>query len=414
MNKIFTLIAFCFSCYYAQAQLSIPVSGSSAIITFESTVADVSNGAFDGSGFQSTPSTGQLDSDAFSTDGFGSDASFGSTCTSGDCARGADANGGVGTGGIYSFNVAGDSFIGVQPGSSDFTPGDITLAVTNNSGGVLIAFTLNFERWVNNDQGRSNSLNVSVSNDDVAYTQISAFDFTSAAASDVLGFVASPLSSTVTLGAPVADGGVFYIRWEGDDVSGGGSRDEFGIDDIQITNLILPIELTSFTATPQDRTTLLNWQTASEINNDFMAIETSTDGENFKEIGRVQGAGTTNETQQYQLVDENPSQGLNYYRLLQVDYDGTATYSKVVTVNFGQNTGDVSIYPNPTTNDLTIKFPANWEGETVITVLNGLGQVVKIITNPNQTFSVNDLPAGMYNLRITNGRQSISKPFVKN
>ncbi|MFT4759241.1 MAG: hypothetical protein ACI9XO_000132 [Paraglaciecola sp.] len=177
---------------------------------------------------------------------------------------------------------------------------------------------------------------------------------------------------------------------------------------------ILPVELQNFSAEVRNKTTVLIWSTASELNNDFMAIQASTDGKNFQEIGRVKGAGTTNEMQQYQLVHENPSQGLNYYRLLQVDYDGTATYSKVVTANFTQNNGEISIYPNPTTDDLTIKYPVNWEGETVISVLNGLGQVVKVITNPIQTFSVSDLPVGLYNLRITNGRQSVSKPFIKN
>jgi hypothetical protein len=180
------------------------------------------------------------------------------------------------------------------------------------------------------------------------------------------------------------------------------------------SDAVLPIELISFTATPKEKSTQINWTTSSELNNDYMAIERSTDSKNFQEIGMVFGAGTTDERQEYSFVDDTPFQGFNYYRLRQVDYDGTINYSKIVTVEFEQiNNDDISIYPNPTTDALTIKFPENWEGETVISVLNGLGQVVKVINEPTQTFSVIDLPTGIYNLQVTNGRQSVSKFFVK-
>ncbi|MFK7771152.1 MAG: T9SS type A sorting domain-containing protein [Saprospiraceae bacterium] len=175
----------------------------------------------------------------------------------------------------------------------------------------------------------------------------------------------------------------------------------------------LPIELLRFTAKAHNQTVIVKWSTATELNNDYMLIERSTDSRELQEIGMVQGAGTTNELQEYTFIDKNPEAGINYYRLLQVDFDGTATSSNIVSIDFTPKNGDLSIYPNPTTDILTIKYPVKWKDKTVITIMNSLGQIVKVINEPAETFSVSDLPVGMYNLQVTNGLQSISKFFAK-
>lgn len=178
-------------------------------------------------------------------------------------------------------------------------------------------------------------------------------------------------------------------------------------------NAILPVELVNLTALKSDKTALIQWTTASEINNDYFTIQASTDGKNFKEMGQVKGAGTTDIVQEYHFTDNSPVQGLNYYRLLQVDYDGTATYSKVVIVNFRSNDDEITIFPNPTTDVLTVKFPTFWEGETMITISNNLGQTVKIVDEISETLSVQDLPNSFYFLTISNGNQTVTKRFQK-
>lgn len=190
---------------------------------------------FSGSGFAPTPAAGQLDSDIWRVTGL-SDGSttFGGTFDSGDFARGTDANGGVSTGGVYAFDVSGNTFIGLQPGGSDVTPGTVTLKLTNDTGSAVTSIDVSYDIMVNNDQDRANSMNLAWSLDDTTYNAVAALDYTSPEASDALGFQAVARSTTLT-GFTLADGESMYIQWQTDDVSGGGSRDELGLDNISVT-----------------------------------------------------------------------------------------------------------------------------------------------------------------------------------
>src|SRR5690606_7492371 len=86
----------------------------------------------------------------------------------------------------------------------------------------------------------------------------------------------------------------------------------------------LPITLTTFTARQLEATKVtLDWTTASEENNDYFAIEYSADGRHFDELGMVRGAGSTTTSQHYSFIHHHPVAGSNYYRLRQVDFDGT-------------------------------------------------------------------------------------------
>jgi hypothetical protein len=94
----------------------------------------------------------------------------------------------------------------------------------------------------------------------------------------------------------------------------------------------LPIDLLHFSATPKEGNVILDWTTASEINNDYFSIERSTDAIHFNEIARVNGAANSNQLISYQSVDEKPLKGLSYYRLRQTDFDGTTSHSNIETV----------------------------------------------------------------------------------
>lgn len=115
----------------------------------------------------------------------------------------------------------------------------------------------------------------------------------------------------------------------------------------------LPVEMLYFTAELQQGETILDWATASELNNDRFEIERSVDGVEFETIGQVAGYGTTDLESEYSFVDAAPRQGLNYYRLKQVDFDGKFEYSKVVFVDYSDP--DIQFkavaYPNPTNQD---------------------------------------------------------------
>jgi len=191
---------------------------------------------FTGSGFTPSPAAGQLDSDIWRTTGFDTSVAFGGTCTSGDCARGS-STGGVSTGGVYAFNVGGGNIaLGVQPGGSDFTPGDFTLKVENTTGSTIANIYISYTIWVYNDQPRANSFNFSYSTDDTSYTSVSALDYTSPAAADSPASWNSVNRVTTLTSINLADGAFLYLKWTGNDVSGGGSRDEFALDDIEVRN----------------------------------------------------------------------------------------------------------------------------------------------------------------------------------
>lgn len=218
-------------------------------IDFDSTLSGVSNGAFTGAGFQSSPTAGQLDSDAWAVTGWndpaGGTLTFGGTRTTAgtDFTRGTAAAA-VTTGGIYGYDVdatAGvNRALGIQPGSSDWAPGTLTLRVQNSSGSAIASVSVDYTVYVRNDQGRANSFNFSYSTDNTTYTSVASADLTSTATLDALGLVSNSRSVSVT-GLTVTDGSFFYLRWSGADVSGSGSRDEFALDDIDISVAGAPV-----------------------------------------------------------------------------------------------------------------------------------------------------------------------------
>ncbi|MEL6319401.1 MAG: ExeM/NucH family extracellular endonuclease, partial [Cyanobacteria bacterium J06626_14] len=199
-------------------------------------VEDFNN--FTGSGFAPDPATGQLDSDAWSVTGLSDgDLDFGGTEASGDFARGT-STGGVSSGGVYSFEVeSGNSILGVQPTGSDFTPGEFILKLQNDGDSTVTEVDVDYVIRFLNDQGRGNSLNFSFSEDGNSFTSVDGLDFVTPEAADALGWQSVDRETTIT-GLDIAPDETFFLKWTGNDVSGGGSRDEYGIDDIQVTNLV--------------------------------------------------------------------------------------------------------------------------------------------------------------------------------
>ena len=247
--------AFCLAAVPAAAGVAFSTPGQSIAIDFDNGVtinrgADGSgSGRFTGSGFgdpnAGTP-VGSLDSRAWAVNGMSDGStSFGDVRTSGDFARGTDADGGVGTGGIYAFLVDGgaNTLLGVQPGGSDFAPGGLFLRVQNLTGAVLNTVSVAYDIWVNNDQARSNALDLlfdtgpgrvnPAPNMGTTY-QNAGLDFASAAAADGLGFQRAAQQSTTLTGLNIADGDFLYLQFQGRDVTGLGTRDEFGLDNISL------------------------------------------------------------------------------------------------------------------------------------------------------------------------------------
>lgn len=191
------------------------------------------------------------------------------------------------------------------------------------------------------------------------------------------------------------------------------------LDDVVVSgpSCMLPISLLSFTATPQNKTTLIKWTTSQELNNDYMAVERSSDGRNFTEIGRMQGAGNSDEAQQYSLIDKQPMAGVNYYRLRQVDFDGTTHFHKIVSVHFDAVDSDIRIAPTAVANHVMVYLPAVLNNDATINVYDANGRLWQssqmTAGNAQAQFDFSQLAAGNYFLQIIDGQNLSTLRFTK-
>lgn len=219
-----------------------------------------------------------------------------------------------------------------------------------------------------------------------------------------VGFSFMPDEAFVSIG--------FRIVYYGGTVSG-----YLAVDDVFLSGLApLPVKLTSFTARPQGRTTVLDWATASEENNSGFRIQRSRDGQRYTTIGEVNGKGTTDLEQRYQFTDEQPYSGINYYRLQQIDYDGTSAFSPVVTAQLrgmgAKLTPTVEVQEAVT---LTLEAPLQQQGQ--VRILDATGKVIsQAVLAPGQDqFRINTghLPTGVYFLHLEAEGQTTQERFIK-
>jgi hypothetical protein len=160
----------------------------------------------------------------------------------------------------------------------------------------------------------------------------------------------------------------------------------------------LPVELAIFQGKSTAAGTALSWSTASERNSDYFAVERADDSpENFRAIGQVQGAGTTSQRTQYDFVDARPA-ALSYYRLRQVDRDGTTSFSPVVVVKSGTTSQPVAVYPSPATETVMITGGSG----TRYALFDHLGRQVQtgeVLAGTRPVLDVRALPGGVYFVR---------------
>jgi hypothetical protein len=175
-------------------------------------------------------------------------------------------------------------------------------------------------------------------------------------------------------------------------------------------NNALPIELSTFSAEKTGEQVLVRWETMSEINNDYFSVERSGDGENFEVLKTLPGAGNTTERKSYQWLDEQPLNGISFYRLRQTDYDGKFEVFDPVSVKRGEAVEEfrlMSAAPNPFTDQMkaVIYLPAAGDVLFDLSDLNGSSVFSNRLPATGgvsvlQAAELSRLQAGFYLLRI--------------
>ena len=177
-----------------------------------------------------------------------------------------------------------------------------------------------------------------------------------------------------------------------------GDRFSLGNTDVSVP---LPVELLSFSAKPTNTMVTIEWETGSELNNDFFVVESSLDAQNWQEVLQVKGAGTTSDKRTYRAADHQPYPGKSFYRLKQTDFDGTISYSHIEKVDFTLSS-NLTIYPNPSGNRFKLKGSHDFNPSHV-KIYNTAGQHIK----PKVTVASGELmidlvsyPSGVYILHF--------------
>lgn len=185
---------------------------------------------------------------------------------------------------------------------------------------------------------------------------------------------------------------------------------------------IIPVELTSFVGSSKNGRVVLSWTTATELNNSGFEIQRSADGYNFTKVGFVSGCGTTTDPKAYRFIDNAAQTGKHFYRLRQIDFDGTFNYSSTVEVDVAapivfaleQN------YPNPFNPSTLISYSIPQNSFVTLKVYDIIGNEVATLINQSQSagkydvrFDASNLSNGVYIYSIkTNNFTSTKKMML--
>ncbi|GAB2962351.1 hypothetical protein GCM10027048_33560 [Hymenobacter coalescens] len=181
----------------------------------------------------------------------------------------------------------------------------------------------------------------------------------------------------------------------------------------------LPVELVAFDVKASGQTAQLSWRTAQEKNNDHFVVERSLDGRTFAAVGKVQGQGTKTSATNYRFENAYAGRGLVYYRLKQVDTDGTSTYSDIRTVQFGSAAVATapSVFPNPVDQQpATLDLSGLAATEYLLTLSNAHGKVVyqaQVLGGQRHPLPTAALAGGAYFARLTGPDATLTIPLIK-
>lgn len=146
---------------------------------------------------------------------------------------------------------------------------------------------------------------------------------------------------------------------------------------------------------------ILRFSTFEQINSSHFEIEHSQDGRMYQMIEKIEGEGNTTIENDYEYIHENPGQGINYYRVKQVDYDGQYSYSNVASVKHKIEKQKILIHPNPFNIEINIES----ENRTILSVFDQIGTIIKEIQleEGRNELNMNNFKEGIYIFKTDDG-----------
>ncbi len=229
----------------------------------------------------------------------------------------------------------------------------------------------------------------------------------------------------------ITDSVVQYVNSKSDTISGrtkpfvlqaGEIRNDIDGGIKNAPGVVLPLIVNQFNGNYSDGIIQLGWSTYSEINIDHFDVERSTDGNNFRQVGKINTAsGQLNSNANYTYLDITAQRGTNYYRLAMVDNNGNYTYSKAIMVNVDiKGISVMIVYPNPFSKRVQIRVNSDKAEKVAINIINGNG--ILMSTQQAQTqvgdnnISINKvdaLPGGVYYIEVVSSTRSLKTKVMK-
>ena len=178
---------------------------------------------------------------------------------------------------------------------------------------------------------------------------------------------------------------------------------------------LVPLKLLSFVAKDRSKDVLLTWKTENEINTASFSVERSEDGIHFNSIGTLAAYNTAGR-HQYNLTDGQPLKGISYYRLKQVDLNGSFVYSNIIALNRNSQENSITVYPNPAKDIVTVVFTAS-DKQRKLQITDVRGAVIKTVIVPagaaNIKTDMSALAKGIYHITLEDGTQKLVKMIMK-
>ena len=176
-------------------------------------------------------------------------------------------------------------------------------------------------------------------------------------------------------------------------------------------SVVTPITLTDLKARSQDNNVILNWTTATEMNNKGFEIQRSPEGTSWKVLGFVNGAGNSNEENKYSYTDNQLDPGIYYYRLKQEDHDGQFKYSYVVSIKLGSKIFELGQnQPNPFSGRTYINFSLAEKRKVTLTIFDSQGKLIKTVLDETRDagnhvidLNLDMLSSGIYYYKLVAG-----------